>query len=246
MNFIEIVDFSSRKKKYRLINVVLKMNRVIIRNANLFSAIDEFFEKFADCVIISVVNLFFKYDQLSLIKKCRDMTIFMISLDLIKMTTIFMKTINFVIQFVWMINKIIVDHVFHHALSFVNDIKIKELKTTYNNKFILFEIRRYVMKHIQWLNNVLINIERSDCIIFEKKFQFCCEELRMIDFVCDVERRHSNTTKVIKILNWFSCQDVIDVREFIEICVFYRVFIANFVLITQSIYAFLKKNIFFV
>jgi hypothetical protein len=103
-----------------------------------------------------------------------------------------------------------------------------------------------VMKHIQWLNNVLTNIEKSDCIIFEKKFQFCCKELRVIDFVCDVERRHSDTAKIIKILNWFSCQDVVDVREFIEICVFYRIFIANFALIAQSIYAFLKKNVFFV
>jgi hypothetical protein len=235
-----------KKEKYYLINVVLKMNRIIIRNANLFSAIDKFFEKFVDCVIVSFVNLFFEYDQLSLIEKCRDMTIFMISLDLMKMTTIFMKTINFVIQFVRIINKIIVDHIFHHALSFVNDIELKKLKTMYNNEFILFKIRRYVMKHIQWLNDVLTNIEKSDCIIFEKKFQFCCEKLRMIDFICDVEKRHSNTTKIIKILNWFFCQNVIDVREFIEICVFYRIFIANFAFIAQSIYVFLKKNVLFV
>jgi hypothetical protein len=73
------------------------MNRVIIRNANLSFAIDEFSEEFADCVIISLMNLFFEYDQLSLIEKCRDMTIFMISFNLMKMTTIFMKAINFVI-----------------------------------------------------------------------------------------------------------------------------------------------------
>jgi hypothetical protein len=65
MNLIEILDFSSKKKKkekYRLINVVLKMNRVIIRNANSFSAINEFFEEFADCAVVSFVNLFFEYD----------------------------------------------------------------------------------------------------------------------------------------------------------------------------------------
>jgi hypothetical protein len=145
-----------------------------------------------------------------------------------------------------MINKIIVDHVFHHALSFVNDIKIKESKMTYNNEFILFKIRRYVIKHIQWLNDVLIDIEKTSCIIFEKKSQFCCEEFRVVEFVCDVEKRHSNTTKMIKILNWSFCQNVADVREFIEICVFYRVFIADFVFIVQSIYAFLKKNVSFV
>ncbi len=235
-----------KKEKYRLINVALKMNRVIIRNANLLSAIDEFSEKFADCVIVSLMNLFFEYDQLSLIEKCRDKIVFMISLDLMRMTTIFMKAINFMIQFVRIINKIIVDHVFHHALSFVDDIKIKKSKTMYNNEFILFEIRRYVMKHIQWLNDVLIDIEKANCIIFEKKSQFCCEELRIVEFVYDVEKRHSNTAKMIKILNWFFCQNVVDAREFIEICVFYRVFIADFVFIAQSIYALLKKNVSFV
>ncbi len=229
-----------------MINVVLEMNRIIIRNANLFSAIDEFSEEFADCAIVSLVNLFSEYDQLSLIEKCRDMIAFMTSFDLMKMTTIFMKAINSVTQFVRIVNKIIADHVLHHALLFVNDIEMKESKITYNDEFIVSEIRRYVMKHIQWLNDVLADIEKTDCIIFEKKSQFCCEELRMIEFVCDVERRHSDTTKIIKILNWSSCQDAVDVREFIEICVFYRVFIADFAFIAQLIYAFLKKNVSFV
>jgi hypothetical protein len=130
------------KEKYRLINVVLNMNRVIIRDVNLFFAVNEFFEVFADCVIAFFVNLFFEYDQLSLIEKRRDMIVFMISLDLVRITTIFIRAINSVTQFVRMINKIIVDHVFHHALSFVNDIKIKRSKMMYNNKFILSEIRR--------------------------------------------------------------------------------------------------------
>jgi hypothetical protein len=137
------------KKKYRLINVVLKMNRIIIRNANLLFAIDEFSEEFADCAIVSLVNLFSEYDQLSLIEKCRDMIVFMTSLDLMRMTTILIKAINSVTQFVRMINKIIADHVFHHALSFVDDIEMKKSKITYNDEFIVSEIRRYVMKHIQ-------------------------------------------------------------------------------------------------
>jgi hypothetical protein len=51
---------------------------------------------------------------------------------------------------------------------------------------------------------------------------------------------------MIKILNWSSCSNVADAREFIEICVFYRIFIADFALIAQLIYAFLKKNVSFV
>jgi hypothetical protein len=86
-----------KKEKYRLINVVLEMNRVIIRNANLLFAINEFSEEFVDCAIVSFMNLFFEYDQLSLIEKCRDMIVFMTSFDLMKMTTILMKAINSVI-----------------------------------------------------------------------------------------------------------------------------------------------------
>jgi hypothetical protein len=48
-----------------------------------------------------------------------------------------------------MINKIIANHVFYYAFSFVNDIKLKKSKITYNDEFIVSEIRRYVMKHIQ-------------------------------------------------------------------------------------------------
>ncbi len=51
-----------KKEKYRLINVVLKMNRVTIRNANLFFAMNEFSKEFADCVIVSLMNLFFEYN----------------------------------------------------------------------------------------------------------------------------------------------------------------------------------------
>jgi hypothetical protein len=51
-----------KKEKYRLINAALKMNQVIIRNANLFSAMNEFSKECVDCIIISLMNLFFKYD----------------------------------------------------------------------------------------------------------------------------------------------------------------------------------------
>jgi hypothetical protein len=37
-----ISNEKEKKEKYRLINAALKMNRVIIRNANLLSAMNEF------------------------------------------------------------------------------------------------------------------------------------------------------------------------------------------------------------
>ncbi len=110
--------------------------------------INEFFEKFVNCVIVLLIDLFFDYNQLFLVKKCNNMIIFIIFLDLMKMMTIFIKTTNSIIQFYRVINKIIVDYVSHHDFFFIDNIEVKKLKIKYNNEFILFEIRRYVIKHI--------------------------------------------------------------------------------------------------
>jgi len=50
------------ENKYRLINNVVKINRIIIRDGNLPSAVNEFSEEFGNCVIISLINFFSGYN----------------------------------------------------------------------------------------------------------------------------------------------------------------------------------------
>jgi hypothetical protein len=89
-----------KQKKYRLINAIIEMNRVTVKNANLFSSIDEFFENFADCAISSLIDLFSEYDQVELNRQSRDLIAFMTSIELLRMTILLMKAINSVAQFV--------------------------------------------------------------------------------------------------------------------------------------------------
>ena len=58
-NFLFLIKKSN---KYRIINAVFNINRVIIRNVNLFFQINAFVEKFADMQIISSIDFFSKYD----------------------------------------------------------------------------------------------------------------------------------------------------------------------------------------
>lgn len=51
--------------------------------------------------------------------------------------------------------------------------RIKKLKTTYNNKKVAFEIRQYMIKHIQNLDKVLANLKLSGVTIAQTKSQFC-------------------------------------------------------------------------
>ena len=71
-------------------------------------------------------------------------------------------------------------------------------------------------------------------------------ELKIVDFVCDLNDRSSETAKIIKILEWSSCRDVSKVRAFIDVCVYYRIWIMNFIIIASSIYRLLRNEKFFV
>ena len=71
-------------------------------------------------------------------------------------------------------------------------------------------------------------------------------ELKIVDFICDSNDRFSETAKIIKNFKWSSCRDVSKVWAFINVCVYYRIWVMNFVIIVSLIYRFLKNEEFFV
>ena len=89
-----------------MINAIMNINKMIIRDVNLFFNVKKFLKKFANMLITSLIDFFFDYDQITFIEKCRNLTIFIISFKLLKMIKLSQKIINSIIQFVKMIIKI--------------------------------------------------------------------------------------------------------------------------------------------
>ncbi len=77
------------KDKYRLINIIMEINRVIIRDANLPPSVNEFFEEFAGYIIVFLINFFSGYDQIEFDEKSRDLTAFHTSIGLLRMIIFF-------------------------------------------------------------------------------------------------------------------------------------------------------------
>ena len=77
------------KGKYYLINTTIEINRVIVKDINLPPSINEFFEKFINYIIVSLIDFFSGYNQIKLDKKSRDLTAFHTPLELLRMTTLF-------------------------------------------------------------------------------------------------------------------------------------------------------------
>jgi hypothetical protein len=190
-----------KSRKYRLINAIIEMNRVTVKNANLFSSIDEFFKNFADCAVASLIDLFSEYDQVELNRQSRDLIAIMTFIKLLRMTILSIRVINYVAQFVRIIMKILINHIFDVARSFLDDIEIKNSKIKYDNKEVALSIRRYILEHIKSLDAVLVDLEKASVTISILKSHFCMIELKIVNFICDADNRHLDTIKVIKIID---------------------------------------------
>ena len=76
------------------------MNEIIIRNINMPFNIKEFSKEFAKIYVVFLINVFFEYDQMILIEKSENLTIFMTFLNLFRMTRFSQDTINSMTQYI--------------------------------------------------------------------------------------------------------------------------------------------------
>jgi hypothetical protein len=95
------------------------------------------------------------------------------------------------------------------------------------------------------MNRVLANLEKAGYTISGAKLQFCMPRLRIIGFIYDILRRHFNISKVIKIMEWLSLNDIAEARTFIRVAIYYRIFIKNFTIVAALIYSLIRKGIRF-
>ena len=232
------------KGKYRLVNACTIMNSFTIRDANMPPAPDEFAESFAGDAIASVVDMFSGYDQMTLAEKCRDMTAIQTPLGLLRMATIPQGATNSVAQFQRGVHSILKEQIkTKKGRPFLDDFGVHGPKTKYDNEMVMPGIRRYVLEHIQNLDNVLADVERSGGTIHGGKSQFCMDGVKLLGYLCDFNGRHPEESKVRKIVDWPAPNNTTEARAFLGICVYYRIWIEGFAIIVQPIYVLLRKNV---
>jgi hypothetical protein len=127
----------------------------------------------------------------------------------------------------------------------MNNIGVKGLKTIYNNEKIVPKIRKYILKYIIWMNKILVNLERVRYTISGIKSQFYMPKFRVMGFIYDILKRHSNTFKVIKIIKWLSPNNIVEAKIFVKVIIYYKIFIKNFAIVAEPIYFLIKKRIRF-
>jgi len=156
----------------------MHINKVTIKDVNISSNIEQFVKEFVDLQAVSLVNMQFEYNQIELDKKSRNITGFMMMLNLLQHCTFIQEGINFVAQFCRAMVQILKDLIFNVCCMFLNNIAVKGPQTDYNSEEVLMKVCQYILKTIQNLDKILINIECTDRSVSDEKSQYIMKHSR--------------------------------------------------------------------
>jgi hypothetical protein len=137
------------------------MNSVTIRNAMLPPNADEFAKDLARRPMSTLLDFLLGYDQITLHKNSRDMTVIQTPLGLLRQTTLLQGATNSVAQFVRVVMHILHRHLNDRARPYLDDIVVKCERTIDPNRETLPRVRIHVLEHLKWMDSVLADIERS-------------------------------------------------------------------------------------
>jgi len=103
-------------------------------------------------------------------------------------------------------------------------------------------IRKYVLEAIISLDKILADIEHAGGRISGKKSEFLKEQIKIVAYVCGIDGRTSEEIKIRKIISWPEYVDLTDVRAFLGLCVYYRIWVQDFSIIAEPLFCLVRKN----
>lgn len=128
------------------------------------------------------------------------------------------------------------------SIIFLNNIKIKRLKTIYNNQKLFSRIQQFIVENIYSLNIILINLKTANITNIYKKSQFYCFRFEIISYIYDFKRQQISIFKILKIFNQFKYTNIITSQTFIKMYIYYQIQIKDFIQVTTFICNLFKKN----
>ena len=111
------------------------------------SLIDKFSGEFADYPITSTVDYYFGYYEINLDKESRDLMIFLMELELVRMTQLSQGWSNFIAIFQHVMRKIHWRQIPHYGRSFFDNMGLKYPEDHYDDAKISSGTRQFVYEH---------------------------------------------------------------------------------------------------
>jgi hypothetical protein len=170
------------------------------------------------------------------------MTAFQTLVGLVRSCTMVQGATNSVAAFQRVAMRMTKDH-WPETQPFIDDITSGGPKTDYGGEEALPGVRRYVLEHVQQMDRVLADVERAGATVSGKKCYWGMDRLTIVGYEVTAEGRYPDHQKVEKIAKWPECRNVTEVRAFVGICVYYRIWVHCFSIRAKPLFLLLRNDI---
>ena len=143
--------------------------------------------------------------------------------------------------------KILQAHLGSIAEMFVYDVGLKRPNSRYGEEEVegLPGVSRFVMEHLQNLDNVLADVERAGATISGEMSNWCWNGVTIVGFVCGEAGCWPQGSKVDKLWNWPWCETRTECRAIWGLCTHYRIWTPKYALVAGLLFQTLRKDVEF-
>jgi len=230
--------------KFRLVHDLQELNRVTYRDAGLPPQIEEFVEEFMGYTCYSLVDIFGGYDQYPLDVTSRDMTAFQTPIGPFRLTRLPQGFTNSVAVYQRMMTFIMAPEIPKTFNVFIDDGGIKGSKDYYDNAPVNGNsgIRRFIWEHAVNLERILFRLEEAGLTVSGVKMSVAVPSLGLVGTNVSYEGRKIQTTKLNKVARYPRPTDVSELRGFLGVCTYVRIWVEGFSNITFPLRQLLRKD----
>ncbi|KAK4701455.1 hypothetical protein P7C70_g4776, partial [Phenoliferia sp. Uapishka_3] len=223
--------------KYRIVHDLQPLNGVTIRDAGLPPVMEDFIEDFTGRACLGLMDVYGGFDQRELAPESRDLTTFQTPLGPKRLTRLPTGATNSVAEYQRVMVHVLAEEIPEYAGVFVDDVGIKGPTSIYDNERIPENpgIRRFVWEYAITLERVLFRFEEAGLTVSGPKAAAIVPALNIVGTVCSIEGRRMSKATKNKVANFPVPINVSEVRGFLGICTYVRIWIEKFADIARPI-----------
>ncbi|KAI7933023.1 hypothetical protein MJO28_017861, partial [Puccinia striiformis f. sp. tritici] len=228
----------------RVVHDLQRLNKVTIKDAGLPPAPEDLIESFTGRACYGLGDIMGGYDERELSHVSRPLTTFETPLGRFQLTRLPQGATNSVAVYQSQMMWILQEEIPENVGIFIDDGGIKGPVSDYNQEVLPENpgIRRFIWEYAITLERVLFRIEEAGLTVSGKKFACCVPALELVGHVVCKNGRKISNKQLNKVESWPVPKNSTDVRGFLGVCVYVRMFIKDLSIIAAPLQRLTRKD----
>jgi len=229
--------FCIKKKSgaLRLVHDLQPLNAVTVRNSGVPPIADQVIKAMAGRSCYTMLDLFVGYDHRTLDVSLRDITTIQSPIGAVRLTclpqgwtnagAIFHKDVTFILK----------PEIPNVAWPFMDDCSIKGPTTRYETDSGGFEtipnndqVHRFIWEHLNDVHRILHRLRCAGATVSAKKLFIAVPEVVILRHKCNYDGRVPDSSKIAKVHDWPNCKNLSDIRTFLGLAGYMRIWIKDY------------------